>query len=689
MGSQTRDGEAVPGRRRAPRCRCSARRPRAAHRARGPGDLPRDQGPRGLPRRGQQRRATSSCRCTRRPELRRRPRSCASTTPPAPLTDTFDLHRLPASPAANQQHDPDRRHRRRSRLLGSRRTSIDAGLDLPAGGAVCWIAGDAPPIASPGGLHWRTRRAASSASALRSRRRDHGGQRDSAHDRPGLRDAARERRRQRQQRRPISKSTPAPRNNASDADRDAPAPAPPDTSIDTRTAADATNSTERQLHLHVAPDRRQLRMPARRRRASRPARTGQDYTGLAEGSTRLPGHAPSTPTGTDPSPAGYKWTVDTTAPTATIDTQPADPSPGASAAFTFHASETGRPSNAASSRAATRSFSTCTSGKTFPTITRRRRIHLQGASHRPGRQPGDPVDYTWKVDNSLADTTAPETTIPPNRPTRGTARRPPSPTNRTSPARPSNALSTAPPLPPARPAGISYTGLAAGPHTFQVGATDARATSTGRPPAAASPSSLPCRREAKPPPTAAAAARAAPGDEDHRQAGGEDARPHADLQLQRRRPAAHLPVQARRRAVQGLPLAAHHQELSFGKHTIKVRAGRRRPHRPDARAGQLQDRQNEDEAPRRARAARAARRPWPILALGARPPSATFHLMSIREVYPGSALYPAAEYVELQMWAPGQNFVEDHSLRTYAPPGRRSNAKLKSTSKTAPTRARS
>jgi hypothetical protein len=50
---------------------------------------------------------------------------------------------------------------------------------------------------------------------------------------------------------------------------------------------------------------------------------------------------------------------------------------------------------------------------------------------------------------------------------------------------------------------------------------------------------------------------------------------------------------------------------------------------------------------------------------GAGPASATFHEMSIREVYPGSAAHLGAEYVELQMWAAGQNFVEGHSLKAY------------------------
>jgi hypothetical protein len=44
---------------------------------------------------------------------------------------------------------------------------------------------------------------------------------------------------------------------------------------------------------------------------------------------------------------------------------------------------------------------------------------------------------------------------------------------------------------------------------------------------------------------------------------------------------------------------------------------------------------------------------------------ATFHLMQIREIYPGTLAGPESEYVELQMWSGGQNHVQGHFLRTY------------------------
>jgi len=51
---------------------------------------------------------------------------------------------------------------------------------------------------------------------------------------------------------------------------------------------------------------------------------------------------------------------------------------------------------------------------------------------------------------------------------------------------------------------------------------------------------------------------------------------------------------------------------------------------------------------------------WPAAA------PATFHEMSIREVYAGT---PESQYVELQMWAAGQNLVGGHVLKTYSAGG--------------------
>lgn len=45
--------------------------------------------------------------------------------------------------------------------------------------------------------------------------------------------------------------------------------------------------------------------------------------------------------------------------------------------------------------------------------------------------------------------------------------------------------------------------------------------------------------------------------------------------------------------------------------------------------------------------------------------AATFHEISIREVYAGSSAQLSSQYVELQAWSAGQNFVAGHSVTTY------------------------
>lgn len=54
-----------------------------------------------------------------------------------------------------------------------------------------------------------------------------------------------------------------------------------------------------------------------------------------------------------------------------------------------------------------------------------------------------------------------------------------------------------------------------------------------------------------------------------------------------------------------------------------------------------------------------------LAALSPSPAPASFHLISIREVFPGTAVQPDAEYVEFQAYTSGQNFVSGHSVTFY------------------------
>ena len=54
-----------------------------------------------------------------------------------------------------------------------------------------------------------------------------------------------------------------------------------------------------------------------------------------------------------------------------------------------------------------------------------------------------------------------------------------------------------------------------------------------------------------------------------------------------------------------------------------------------------------------------------VLMLPATRASASFHLMKIVEVFPGTVADPTAQYVMLQMYFPGQTFVSGHSLSVF------------------------
>lgn len=163
---------------------------------------------------------------------------------------------------------------------------------------------------------------------------------------------------------------------------------------------------------------------------------------------------------------------DTTPPTTVIDGHPADPSPGASATFTFHANEAGSTFECSLSQGAGPAvFSACASGQTYTGLADGDYTFAVRATDPAENQQPLPTKFSWTVDNSLADTTPPETRLvsfPPDPSLSATA----------SFAYESNepgsgfqcSLDGAAFTPCA--SGITYSGLGSGPHTFQVRAVD-------------------------------------------------------------------------------------------------------------------------------------------------------------------------------------------------------------------------
>ncbi len=199
---------------------------------------------------------------------------------------------------------------------------------------------------------------------------------------------------------------------------------------------------------------------------------GKTYSGLSEGSHTFQVRAVNG-SGTDPTPAAYSWRVDTTPPTATIKNHPQDPSPGASAAFTYQSNEVNSTFECSLSSGGPDSFASCPlSGKTYTNLADGVYTFKVRATDLAGNQQPTPAEFTWEVDNSLGDTTPPETTL---------VSHPPDPSSSSTASftyvsnEPGStfackldgaAFSSCP------AAGITYTGLANGPHSFQVRATD-------------------------------------------------------------------------------------------------------------------------------------------------------------------------------------------------------------------------
>lgn len=196
----------------------------------------------------------------------------------------------------------------------------------------------------------------------------------------------------------------------------------------------------------------------------------QEYTGLADGSHTFQVRGVNA-SGPDPTPASYTWTVDTTPPVTTIDTHPADPSPGATAQFTYHAQNEPGSSFECSLDGALPS-SCPSSGMGYHDLADGEHTFTVEATDAAGNKQLTPTAFSWTVDNTVPDTTPPQTTIESS---------PPDPSGSSSASftyasnEPGSSFECSldgAPFTGCPASGISYGGLGGGPHSFQVRATD-------------------------------------------------------------------------------------------------------------------------------------------------------------------------------------------------------------------------
>jgi hypothetical protein len=190
----------------------------------------------------------------------------------------------------------------------------------------------------------------------------------------------------------------------------------------------------------------------------------QPYSGLAPGSHTFSVRGTDAAGNPDASPATFTWTIDTSAPDTTVTDAPSDPSTSVAADFSFLATE---PGSTFECRLDAGSFAACTSAKSYTGLADGPHTFSVRATDAAGNTDASPATYTWTV-----DTAAPNTTV---------TDAPSDPSNDTSPSFSFTASESGSTFEcqldgggfSACTSAQSYSGLADGPHTFSVRATDA------------------------------------------------------------------------------------------------------------------------------------------------------------------------------------------------------------------------
>lgn len=133
----------------------------------------------------------------------------------------------------------------------------------------------------------------------------------------------------------------------------------------------------------------------------------QEYTGLSEGDHTFEVRAVDVNGNTDPTPASYTWTVDTTAPDTTIDSQNPATTPTMSTTMdlTFSSPDADIDYFECSLDSAT--FTTCTSPQSYNSLSDGEHTFEVRAVDTAGNADATPASYTWVV-----DTTDPVVNVP-------------------------------------------------------------------------------------------------------------------------------------------------------------------------------------------------------------------------------------------------------------------------------------
>jgi Ca2+-binding RTX toxin-like protein len=137
--------------------------------------------------------------------------------------------------------------------------------------------------------------------------------------------------------------------------------------------------------------------------SSAPCESPKTYSPLGDGVHTFEVSATDAEGNTDPTPARWTWTVDTTAPQTAIDDGPSGPTNLTEAAFTFSSSE---PGGSFECRLDTPGFVACTSPRSYPGLADGVHTFEVRATDPAGNTDTSPAQRAW-----IVDTVAPDTTI--------------------------------------------------------------------------------------------------------------------------------------------------------------------------------------------------------------------------------------------------------------------------------------
>lgn len=136
-----------------------------------------------------------------------------------------------------------------------------------------------------------------------------------------------------------------------------------------------------------------------------PCTSGQSYSSLGDGSHTFEVRAIDAAGNVDATPASYTWTVDTVAPTTTINSTPAATTSSTDATFTFNGTDVSGVTSF-ECKLDGGSFTSCTSGQSYSGLNDGSHTFQVRAVDAVSNVDATPAAYTWTV-----DTTPPTTNI--------------------------------------------------------------------------------------------------------------------------------------------------------------------------------------------------------------------------------------------------------------------------------------